>query len=247
MQEVFKRIALVAASEACVQIGGESGTGKELVARAIHQFSRRAAGPFVAVNIAALNPALVESELFGHVRGAFTGAEQPHDGLLRVRRAASIFLDEMADIPRRACKGNLAGCGTWRSAAGGGEPAGASRSPGDLGHASNLVEQKRGATFRATICISGLSTFQIGLPRLCNRLDDNSAAGRAFSRGRLADKNASPPAPALSPEALAELQLAGRWHGNVRELKNALEHALVLAPQRRDRRGASAAAGCAAA
>ena len=74
MQEVFKRIALVAPSEACVHVRGESGTGKELAARAIHRYSRRAAGPFVAVNMASLSPTLAESELFGHVRGAFTGA-----------------------------------------------------------------------------------------------------------------------------------------------------------------------------
>ena len=74
MQEVFKRIALVAPSDACVHVRGESGTGKELAARAIHRYSRRAAGPFVAVNMASLSPTLAESELFGHVRGAFTGA-----------------------------------------------------------------------------------------------------------------------------------------------------------------------------
>lgn len=77
MQEVFKRIALVAASEACVHLRGESGTGKELAARAIHRHSRRVGGPFVAVNLASLSPTLAESELFGHVRGAFTGADGP--------------------------------------------------------------------------------------------------------------------------------------------------------------------------
>ena len=100
MQEVFKRIALVAPSDACVHVRGESGTGKELVARAIHRYSRRAAGPFVAVNMASLSPTLAESELFGHVRGAFTGAEQSRKGLLEQAGGGTIFLDEVADIPQ---------------------------------------------------------------------------------------------------------------------------------------------------
>ncbi len=99
IQEVFKRIALVAPSDACVHLHGESGTGKELVARAIHRYSRRADGPFVAVNVASLSPSLAESELFGHVRGAFTGAEQARKGLLEQADGGTIFLDEVADVP----------------------------------------------------------------------------------------------------------------------------------------------------
>ena len=99
MQEVFKRIALVAPSDACVHLRGESGTGKELAARAIHRYSRRADGPFVAVNVASLSPSLAESELFGHARGAFTGADQPRKGLLEQADGGTIFLDEVADIP----------------------------------------------------------------------------------------------------------------------------------------------------
>lgn len=99
MQEVFKRIVLVAASDACVHLCSESGTGKELAARAIHRYSRRSAGPFVAVSVASLSPSLAGSELFGHARGAFTGAEEARKGLLEQADGGTIFLDEVADIP----------------------------------------------------------------------------------------------------------------------------------------------------
>jgi two-component system nitrogen regulation response regulator GlnG len=99
MQTVFRRIALVAPTDACVLITGESGTGKELVARAVHANSSRRSGPFVPVHVAALNPNLVESELFGHVKGAFTGAAAAHPGLLALADGGTVFLDELGDIP----------------------------------------------------------------------------------------------------------------------------------------------------
>src|SRR5690606_22853342 len=99
MQELFRQIALVADSQVNVLISGESGSGKELAARAIHRYSRRSDGPFVAVNVAALSPTLAESELFGHARGAFTGADRQRDGLLVQANGGTLFLDEVADIP----------------------------------------------------------------------------------------------------------------------------------------------------
>ena len=99
VQAVFRRIALVAPRDASVLITGESGTGKELVARAIHRHSGRRDRPFLPIHVAALNPNLVESELFGHVRGAFTGAEQARPGHLLIADGGTIFLDELADIP----------------------------------------------------------------------------------------------------------------------------------------------------
>ncbi|MFL5339196.1 MAG: sigma-54-dependent transcriptional regulator, partial [Gemmataceae bacterium] len=95
MQQVFKHIALVAPRDSCVLITGESGTGKELVARAIHRHSSRRDRPFIPVHIAALNPNLVESELFGHVRGAFTGATTARPGLLSLADGGTVFLDEL--------------------------------------------------------------------------------------------------------------------------------------------------------
>ena len=99
MQELFKKIALVAPTDVPVLITGESGTGKELVARAIHRHSPRRAGPFVPVSLAALSPTLVERELFGHLKGSFTGANQDRPGLLELAAGGTLLLDELGDIP----------------------------------------------------------------------------------------------------------------------------------------------------
>jgi two-component system nitrogen regulation response regulator GlnG len=225
MQEVFKRVALVAASEACVHLAGESGTGKELIARAIHQFSRRHAGPFVAVNVAALNPALVESEMFGHVRGAFTGAEHSHRGLLEQSHGGTIFLDEVADIPpglqvkllRAVEHGEVLPVGA-------GQPIQVDLRVISATH-QHLPDHVADGSFRHDLYFR-LSTFQIDLPPLRNRTDDIPALAEHFIH-LLSDKNGASSA-RLSSEALAELTRRP-WHGNVRELRNAIEHALILA------------------
>jgi DNA-binding NtrC family response regulator len=99
MQHLYRQLAQIAASDVAVLITGESGTGKELVARALHQHSRRAAGPFVAINCPALPPTLLESELFGHVRGAFTDARTDRQGLFVQADGGTLFLDEIGDFP----------------------------------------------------------------------------------------------------------------------------------------------------
>ena len=221
MQQVFKRIALVAPKEACVLITGESGTGKELVARAIHRYSSRCDRPFLPVHIAALNPNLVESELFGHARGAFTGATQARTGLLALADGGTVFLDELAEIPLsvqvkllRALEYNEV------------TPVGATTSvPLNLRIlAATHQDLSRAVTegrFRADLFYR-LHVFEVHLPPLRERPEDIEALAAHFLR------RFRPSALPLLPETLAYLQTQP-WWGNIRELRNALEHAAILA------------------
>ncbi len=225
MQEVFKRIALVAAAETCVHIRGESGTGKELAARAIHRHSRRAEGPFVAVNIASLSPSLAESELFGHIRGAFTGAEENRMGLLAQADGGIIFLDEVADIPMplqvkllRALEQREVqpvGCNT---------PMHSDFRVISATH-QNLPELVARGEFRHDLYFR-LVAFEIEMPPLRDRREDIRTLAEHFLTLLAAMAGASPPC--LSQEALGELERMP-WYGNVRELRNSIEHAMVLA------------------
>ena len=225
IQEVFKRIAMVAPSEACVHLRGESGTGKELVARAIHRYSQRAEGPFVAVNVASLNPSLAESELFGHAKGAFTGAEHARQGLLEQADGGTLFLDEVADIPmpiqvkllRVLEYGEIAPVGGDRPV----------RSNFRLLSAThqNLRQNVAEGSFRQDLYFR-LVTFEIEIPPLRERREDIAALTDHFL-AMLAAKNGCP-RPILPAEALRTLQ-ERPWYGNVRELRNALEHGVILA------------------
>lgn len=210
-------------------LSGESGTGKELVARAIHRYSRRGGRPFVAVNVAALNPTLAESELFGHVRGAFTGAEQPRTGLLVEADGGTLFLDEVADIPlavqvkllRALEQGEVMPVGSGKAV----------RTDFRLITATHqeLPAKVRAGEFRHDLFYR-LSTFHIELPPLRERADDISLLVDFFMQqfdgaGAAAAKGG---AGRISREAVEELSQRS-WHGNVRELRNAVEHALILA------------------
>jgi two-component system nitrogen regulation response regulator GlnG len=224
MQDVFKRVALVAASEACVLVSGESGTGKELIARAIHRYSRRSAGPFVAVNVASLSSSLAESELFGHVRGAFTGAEDARAGLLTQADGGTLFLDEVADIPlptqikllRSLEHGEILPVGATR-------PIHSNFRVVSATH-QNLRQKVAGGTFRHDLLFR-LCAFEIELPPLRMRQGDLRELAEYFAQ---IARPAGQERITISPEALAEIERR-RWPGNVRELRNAIEHALILA------------------
>jgi two-component system nitrogen regulation response regulator GlnG len=221
MQNVFKRIALVASRDSCVLITGESGTGKELVARAIHRYSARRDRPFLPVHVAALNPNLVESELFGHTRGAFTGATQARPGLLALADGGTIFLDELADIPLpvqvkllRVLEHNEV------------LPVG-SNQPQPLNiriltatH-QDLARCVAEGRFRHDLFFR-LNVFPIALPALRDRLEDIEPLAEHFLR------RFEPRALPLLPQTVRFLQSLP-WFGNVRELRNALEHAAIVA------------------
>jgi two-component system nitrogen regulation response regulator GlnG len=221
MQQVFKRIALVAPREAAVLITGESGTGKELVARALHRYSARRDRPFLPVHVAALNPGLVESELFGHVKGAFTGAAQARPGLLPLADGGTIFFDELADIPlpvqvkllRVLEHGEVFPVG--------------SNQPQPLNirvlaatH-QDLEGKVVAGEFRHDLFFR-LNVFRIHLPPMRERREDIVPLAEHFLR-RL-----EPAALPLVP-ATAQYLSEQSWLGNVRELRNALEHAVIVA------------------
>jgi len=225
MQRIFKQIALVAPSEVSVLITGESGTGKELVARAIHRHSARRDGPFLPVCIPALNPGLIESELFGHVRGAFTGASDDRRGLLELAGGGTVLLDAIADVPV-SVQVKLLRALEQREILPVGETvarpvhlrilAATNRSLTDLIAAGQFRED---LYFR-------LGVFHIQLPSLRERREDIPILAEHFLRQ-------VPPALRggelrLAPETVKEL-VSRPWPGNVRELRNAVEHAAILA------------------
>ncbi len=224
MQEVFKRIALAASSEASVLLCGESGSGKELTARAIHRYSRRAEGPFVAVNLASLSSSLAESELFGHARGAFTGAEREHTGLLLQAHGGTLFLDEVADIPlpaqvkllRALEHGEFVPVGAH-------QPVKSDFRVVSATH-QELLAKIRDGQFRHDLYFR-LAAFRIDLPPLRQRPDDIRELAEYFLS--LAEQRRESP-PGFSADTLEELQRRP-WYGNVRELKNAVEHAVIVA------------------
>lgn len=221
MQGVFKRIALVAPRDSCVLITGESGTGKELVARAIHRYSPRRDRPFLPVHIAALNPSLVESELFGHVKGAFTGATQTRPGLLALAAGGTVFLDELADVPLPVQVKLLRVLEHQEVL-----PVGAT-SPLKLdlrilsATHQDLAKTVARGEFRHDLFFR-LNVFQIHLPPLRERPEDLLPLCEHFLN-RFEPR--ALPLPVVTQRHLESLP----WHGNVRELRNALEHAAIVA------------------
>jgi two-component system nitrogen regulation response regulator GlnG len=225
MQEVYKAIGRVAGQDETVLITGESGTGKELVARALYQHSRRAAGPFLAINCAAIPETLLESELFGHEKGAFTGADRQRIGKFEQCAGGTLFLDEVGDLapPAQSKILRLLQEKTFERV-GGNETI---RSDVRLLAATNQnldkrVEQGR---FRQDLFYR-LSAFTIRLPPLRERGDDLAQLVQHYVRrfGRELGKDVHQ----VAPETLALLRRYS-WPGNVRELQNILKQSLLRA------------------
>ena len=209
-----------------VLLGGETGTGKELLARAIHYHSPRAAGPFVEVNCAAIPANLLESELFGHERGAFTGAVAAKPGLFEVADTGTLFLDEVGQLPLELQAKLLRALESREIRRVGGQAA--KRVDVRVLAATHVdlpAAVRRGA-FREDLFYR-LNVVAIALPALREREGDVELLAEAFA-SRLAVQYGLP-VPALSPEVRAALR-RHRWPGNVRELRNAVERALVLSP-----------------
>jgi two-component system NtrC family response regulator len=211
----------VAGTEATVLITGESGTGKEAVARRIHVHSRRAEGPFVAVNCAAIPGELLESELFGHARGAFTGAVRDRTGRFRQAAAGTLFLDEVAEIPP-ALQAKLLRVLQERvvDVVGGDHPV-----PVDVRIVAatnrDLPERIRDGTFREDLYYR-LNVVGIRVPPLRERPEDIPPLAEYFMKELGAGREMTVP-----PAVMVELQ-SRPWPGNVRELKNACERMAIL-------------------
>ena len=225
MQEALSVVARVAPTRASVLILGESGTGKELVARALHEASPRRAAPFVAVNCAALNENIIESELFGHEKGAFTGAAERSRGRFEQADGGTLFLDELAEIPAPV-QVKLLRVLQERTIerVGGNAPIAVDVRLLSATH-GDLPATVAAGTFREDL-LYRLNVVTIDLPPLRQRRGDIPALADAFLV-RYAEENGRP-VTGISREAL-DLLLRHRWPGNVRELQNVIERAVVMA------------------
>jgi two-component system response regulator GlrR len=219
MEDLLRQARLVADADASVLIFGDSGTGKELLARAIHRASPRAERPFVGVNCGAIPGELLESELFGHARGAFTGAVQAHKGLFQAADGGTLFLDEIGDMPvplqvkllRVLQEGEVRPVGSTQSI------------PVDVRVVSathrDLDAQKAAGLFREDLFYR-INVVALRLPPLAERREDIPLLCAHFLR-KLAERYRKA-VPTLAPEAMAQL-VAAPWPGNVRQLLNLLE------------------------
>lgn len=222
MIDVYKAIARVSQTDSTVLITGESGTGKELVARAIHEQSGRASKPFVAVNCGALTDTLLESELFGHVRGAFTGAATSHSGIFESATGGTVFLDEISETSP-AFQVKLLRVLQERTI----RPVGGSEErPIDVRviAATNLpVQTLLSSAFRKDL-LYRLSVINIHIPALRERIEDIPLLVKHFLRRFSKRQNK---AVGLSPTTISWMQ-GLPWQGNVRELENAIERAVTM-------------------
>jgi DNA-binding NtrC family response regulator/tetratricopeptide (TPR) repeat protein len=225
MRELYAELLRVAASDVAVFVLGETGTGKERVARALHERSRRRQRPFVAVNVASLSDELFEAELFGHARGAFTGAVQAREGLLMQAQGGTLFLDEVADLSRRA-QVKLLRLLQEREYRRVGENELRRADVRIISAAHRDLEACVAAgSFREDL-LYRLNTIVLRLPALRERGDDVLLLARHFARA--AASGAGRPEPQWAPELGAALQAQG-WPGNVRQLENEMARLVALA------------------
>jgi two-component system, NtrC family, response regulator HydG len=228
MKAVFDLVARVAPSQSNVLITGESGTGKEMVAQAIHQQGTRTSGPFVSINCAAIPEALLESELFGHAKGAFTGAMFRKAGLLVEANGGTLFLDEIGDMTP-ALQAKLLRVIQERKV----RPVGENQSvPIDVRFVAathrDLKAEIAAGRFREDLFYR-LSVIPISLPPLRDRPQDIPLLVRHFLRKFTAAAGPLSTVRSFSAEALSKLATL-RWQGNVRELENLVERIVVLCP-----------------
>jgi two-component system, NtrC family, response regulator AtoC len=224
MRKVLEDIQQVAPSQSTVLLQGESGTGKELIAKTIHQLSSRARQPMVTVHPAALNPTLLESELFGHEKGAFTGAHERRVGRFELAQGGTLFLDEIGEIDPSTQVKLLRFLGE-RSF----ERVGSNRTlSADVrviaATNKNLEELVKAGTFREDLFFR-LRTVVLWLPPLRERPEDIPLLAQSFLK-EFAEAN-NKPVTSYTREVL-DLLLSYRWPGNVRELRTAIEHAVVF-------------------
>ncbi len=224
MQTVYEQISRVAPSSATVFIQGESGTGKELVAESVHKLSRRRKRPFIVINCGAIAPNLIESELFGHERGSFTGADRLHRGYIERANGGTLFLDEVTEMPLELQVKLLRVLETGRFSRVGGEQelpvdvrviAATNRDPHQA-----VIDQK----FREDL-LYRLRVFPITLPPLRDRAGDIDLLAESC----LAELNKDEGTRKRVSRAAMERLRSYRWPGNVRELKNVMHRAFILA------------------
>jgi two-component system response regulator AtoC len=224
MKEIYDRISRVAPTSATVLIVGESGTGKELVARTVHDLSRRRHEPYVALNCSAISPMLIESELFGHERGSFTGADRRHHGVFERATRGTLFLDEVTEMPMELQVKLLRVLESGTFTRTGGETA----LPVDIRFlaATNRrpEEAVKEGKLRADLYYR-LKVFQLSLRTLRDRVEDVPLLAEHFLTQISESEGQSK---RFTPEALAMLA-AYAWPGNVRELKNAVYSGYILA------------------
>jgi two-component system, NtrC family, response regulator AtoC len=224
MRRVYLEIARVAPTDAAVLVIGESGTGKDLVAQVIHESSKRAGGPYLPINCGAMSPSLIESELFGHERGSFTGAQLRHQGHFERTSGGTLFLDEVTEIPVELQARLLRVVETGTLLRVGGEIAlqtdvrviaSSNRAPETAIREGRL---RRDLYYR-------LSVFPIHLPPLRNRPGDIALLARAF----LSELNAAHGTDKQIPADVRAAFERYDWPGNVRQLRNTMQRAFILA------------------